>query len=323
MTWKGVLNMIKSPASQPAPAAPRRNIRARLLRDRYIYLMLAPVIIYFLLFKYWPMLWMSISFYDYKLIRGFAGSKFVGLKHYINFFTGMDFWNLVRNTLMINLYVLLFVFPVPILFALMLNELRSLPFKRFVQTISYLPYFISIAVLVSMITTFLSPTIGSLNAWIKALGGQPIYFLGSAKYFRSIYIISGIWQGTGWSAIVYLSALTGIDSELYEAAIVDGAGRLRQTWHITLPGIRNTIMIMLILQIGRMMNVGFEKVFLLQNPLNNSVSEVISTYVYKQGIVNANVSYSTAVGIFNSVISFALILMSNTISKKYSEVSLW
>lgn len=327
LCWKGRVCMAQSRTTKASGTNGvinhRHSLKTRLWKDRYVYLMLAPVIVYFLLFKYWPMLWMSISFYDYKFIKGFAGSKFVGLKHYINFFTGLDFWNLIRNTVMINVYVLLFVFPIPIVFALLLNELRRLRYKRLVQTVSYLPYFISTTVLVSMIITFLSPTVGTLNAILKQFTGSTIYFLGSPKYFRSIYVLSSIWQGTGWNAIVYLSALTSIDAALYEAAIVDGAGRLRQTWHVTLPGIRNTIMILLILQIGRMMNVGFEKVYLLQNPLNTSVSEVITTYVYKQGIVNANASYSTAVGIFNSVISFALILMSNTVSRKFSEVSLW
>lgn len=310
--------------SHDVSRSPRhRPLRQRLWRNRYVYLMLLPVVLYFLLFKYWPMYWLRISLYDYKLLRGFDGSKFVGLKHYLKFFNGSDFWVIIRNTISLNLLSLLLVFPMPIFFALLLNEFKHLHFKKFVQTVSYLPYFISITVLVSMINTFLSPSVGTLNMLLKSLGSEPVYFLGNAKYFRWIYVFSSIWQGMGWNAIVYLSALTGIDSALYEAAIVDGAGRMRQAWHVTLPGIRNTIVIMLILQVGRLMSVGFEKVFLLQNPLNTSVSEVISTYVYKQGIVNANVSYSTAVGFFNSVISFALILISNGISKKYSEVSLW
>jgi len=267
--------------------------------------------------------WLSISFYDYKLLTGFEGSKYVGLKHFINFFTGMDSFRVISNTLLINIYSLIFVFPIPILFALLLNELQFPKFKRVVQTISYMPYFISTAVLVSMIITILSPSFGTVNAIIKAFGREPIYFLGDPKYFRSIYIISGIWQGTGWSSIVYLSALTTIDEALYEAAIIDGANRFQRIRHITIPGIQSTIIIMLILNIGNLMNIGFDKAFLLQNPLNISASEVITTYVYKQGIKNANVSYATAVGVFNSVINFMLVYASNRLSRKVSETSLW
>ncbi|MEG1687536.1 MAG: ABC transporter permease subunit [Angelakisella sp.] len=295
----------------------------RLKQDRYIYLMLAPVILYFLVFKYWPMSWLSISFFDYKLLWGFVGSEFVGLQHYLDFFNSIDFWQIMANTVLLNIYGLLFVFTVPIIFALLLNELKVLRFKKFVQTVSYLPYFISIMVVVSMIFTFLSPSVGALNGFLKSMGFEPIYFLGDPKYFRSIHIISGIWQTTGWSAIIYLSTLSGIDPMLYEAATVDGAGRFKQMFHVTLPGLRSTILILFIMQIGKMLNVGFEKVFLLQNPLNSSVSEVLSTYVYKQGIINSNVSYATAIGVFNSVVSLILVLTANWVIKKISKVSIW
>jgi len=301
----------------------RQKVMRKLWKMRYAYLMLLPVIIYFALFKYWPMYWLRMAFYDFKVLRGFDGSKFVGLKHFIRFFESTDFWMLLTNTLSINFSVLFFVFPVPIIFALLLNEVQHAPFKKAIQTVSYLPYFISTMIVVAMINTLLSPSVGIVNRVIKMMGGEAIYFMGSEKYFRPVYILSAIWQNTGWSAIVYLSALTAIDPTLYEAAIVDGAGRMRQVWHITLPGIRSTIIIMFILQLGKIMNVGFEKVYLLQNPLNLGASEVISTYLYKKGIINANYSYSTAIGLFNAVINFGMVLISNTISRKVGEISMW
>lgn len=301
----------------------RDRVLRKLWKTRYVYLMLLPVVLYFALFKYWPMYWLRMAFYDFKILRGFDGSKFVGAKHFVRFFDSTDFWMLLNNTLKINFSVLVFVFPVPILFALLLNEIRNPSFKKTIQTVSYLPYFISTMIVVTMLNTLLSPSMGIVNRIIKALGGEAVYFMGSEKYFRPVYILSAIWQNTGWSAIVYLCALTSIDPSLYEAAIVDGAGRLRQVWHITLPGIRSTIVIMFILQLGKIMNVGFEKVYLMQNDLNLGASEVISTYLYKTGIINANYSYSTAIGLFNSVINFAMILLSNTISRKAGDVSLW
>ena len=301
----------------------RQRVLRKLWKMRYAYLMLLPVLLYFALFKYWPMYWLRMAFYDFKVLRGFDGSKFVGFKHFIRFFESTDFWLLLKNTLSINFSVLLFVFPVPIFFALLLNEVNNRTFKKAIQTVSYLPYFISTMIVVTMINTLLSPSVGIVNRVIKMLGGEAIYFMGSEKYFRPVYVLSAIWQNTGWSAIVYLCALTSIDPTLYEAAIVDGAGRLRQVWHITLPGIRSTIIIMFILQLGKIMNVGFEKVYLLQNPLNLGASEVISTYLYKKGIINANYSYSTAIGLFNSVINFGMVLLSNTISRKAGEISMW
>ena len=299
------------------------RFRNNCIRNRYMYLMLLPVILFFAIFKYWPMYWLRMAFYNFKILKGFEGSKFVGLSHFTKFFNSLDFWDLLRNTLTINFLQLVIVFPIPILFALQLNEIQHHKFKKLVQTISYLPYFISTMILVSMINTFLSPSLGIVNRVIRTLGGESIYFMGKSQYFRPIYILSSVWQTTGWSAIVYLSALTSIDPTLYEAAVVDGAGRWKQTIHITLPGIRSTIVIMFILQIGRMMSVGFEKVYLLQNDLNLGVSEVISTYLYKKGIIQANYSYSTAVGLFNALVNFALVLISNTISRKVGDISLW
>jgi putative aldouronate transport system permease protein len=285
--------------------------------------MLLPVMVYYFIFKYWPMAWLSVSLYDFRLLKGFGGSKFVGLKNYIDFLQSPDFGKVVCNTVLLNLYQLVFVFISPILFALLLNEIKILKYKKLIQTISYLPYFISTVVLVSTITTFLSPSVGLLNGLIKMAGWETIYFLGDPSYFRPVYIISSIWQSTGWSAVVYLSAFTTIDPVLYEAAITDGAGRFRQLWHITLPGILTAIIIQFLVQLGNILNVSFEKAYLLQNSLNLSVSEVLSTYVYKQGIVFSNISYGTTVGMFNSIISLVLVLVANALSKKVSEISLW
>ena len=285
--------------------------------------MLLPVVAYMFIFQYMPMAWLSVSFFDFKLLKGFSGSKFVGLSNYIKFVTGSDFGRVVGNTLILNLEQLLISFPITIIFALLLNELRKARFKKLVQTVSYLPHFISTVVLVTMISTILSPSVGILGAISKALGQNPVYYLGQAKYFRTIYIVSGVWQGTGWGAIIYLSAMTGIDPTLYEAATVDGAGRLRQVWHVTLPGIMGAIMIQLVMQIGNLMNLGFEKIYLLQISFNLEVSEVLSTYVYKQGMLNTKFCYSTAASVFNSIIALILVVAANKVSKKLTNAGLW
>ncbi|NLI90153.1 MAG: sugar ABC transporter permease [Epulopiscium sp.] len=297
-------------------------VKRRIWRDRYMYLMVLPVLTYFIIFKYLPMWWLRIAFYDYKILKGFSGSKFVGLDNFRVFLSNPDFLQILWNTLWLNILNLAFVFTAPILFALLLNELSHRRFKKTVQTISYLPHFLSMVVVTSMITTFLSPSLGVLNGIIKSMGGETIHFLGQPKYFRSIMTISGIWQGVGWGSIIYLSALSGIDQEQYEAAVVDGASRFQQIRHITFPGMQGTIVIMLILQIGNLLSVGFEKVYLLQNAQNMGVSEVLSTYVYKMGMQNSNYSLATAVGLFNSIISFALVLFANHMSKKYSDSGL-
>ncbi len=294
----------------------------KLWSDRFIYIMVIPVVLYYLVFRYLPMAWLAISFYDYKILLGLAGSKFVGFKNFQTFLNNPNFLKIIWNTLSLNIYNLIFVFTAPVIFAILLNEIRHVRFKKLVQTISYLPNFISVVVVVSMIRTFLSPSIGYLNNILADLGMEKVYFLGIPKYFVPTMLISGIWQGIGAGSIIYLSALSGIDQELYEAAVIDGASLFRQIRHITLPCISNTIMIMLILQIGNLLNVGFEKVYLLQNAQNLSVSEVLSTYVYKMGMVNQNYSLATAVGLFNSIISLILVLFANKLSKRYSESSI-
>ena len=299
-----------------------RKIKTKIWADRYMYLMSLPVVIYFAIFKYLPMAWLRTAFYDFKILKGFEGSKFVGFDNFRLFMNNPDFFKILYNTFILSMYDLIFVFTAPIIFALLINEISKTKFKRVIQTVSYLPHFLSMVVVTSMITTFLSPSIGVVNGVIKALGGDGIHFLGQAKYFRTIMVSSGIWQGLGWGSIIYLSALSGIDMEQYEAAVVDGANRFQQIFHITLPGISNTIIIMLILQIGNLLSVGFEKVYLLQNAQNMAVSEVLSTYVYKMGIQNNNYSLATAVGLFNAVISLILVLGANGFSRKYSDTSL-
>ncbi len=298
------------------------RVRRKIWQDRYMYMMVIPVVIYFAIFRYWPMAWLTIAFKDYKILKGFSGSSWVGLNNFQQFFSNPDFLRLIGNTIILNVYSLMFCFTAPIIFAILLNELWSNSYKRLVQTISYLPHFLSTVVMVSMVMTFLSPSLGVLNKVMSSMGMEKINFLSEPQYFRSIMVISGIWQQVGWSAIIYLSALTGIDQSLYEAATVDGAGRFKQMWHITLPGIRDTIIIMLIMQIGNLMNVNFEKIYLFQNPLNLSVSEMLPTYVYKLGMENSNYSLATAIGLFNSIISVFLVSIANKISKKYSEVAI-
>ncbi|MFA6506763.1 MAG: ABC transporter permease subunit [Treponemataceae bacterium] len=308
---------------QSRKAVEWKAVGKRLYKDRYVYLMIAPVVAYFLIFNYWPMAWLSISFYDYKILGGFARSQFVGFANFIHFFTEMDAWRYIWNTLAINFLALAFVFPAPIIFALLLNEVRGVGVKKTIQTVSYLPYFISTLVLVGLINNFLSPSIGPLNQILASMGMEKIYFLGDPKYFRTILVVSGIWQGCGWSAIVYLAAISGIDSQLYEAAQIDGANRFRQVLHITIPGIATTIVIMLLLQIGNLLNSNFEKMFLLQNPYNTSISEVLATFVYKQAMRQGNYSLATAVGLFNSCVTLLLVSISNKLSRRYSGTSIW
>ncbi len=292
-------------------------------KSRTVYLLILPVVIYMLLFKYWPMYWLKISLYDFKIYKGFEGSEFVGLANFIKLFKAKDFWLMIRNVVMLNFWSLLFCFPAPIILAIMLNELRSTKVKKTVQTITFLPHFISMVAFVALVTAFLSPSTGTMGAIMKFFGKDSIYFLGDGKYFRAICVISGIWQQTGFSAIVYLSALTAIDTNLYEAAMVDGANRWQRLIHITLPGIATTVIIMLILKIGTMVSVDFEKIYLLQNTANLSVSEVLQTWVYKRGLIKYDYSLATAAGLFNSIIAMVLVAISNHLSNKYSETSVW
>lgn len=302
----------------------RRPSMKRSLRKYWdLYLLLIPVVAYFVLFKFLPMYGLQIAFRDYKPRRGFWGSDWVGLKHFIRFFSTYTCWQIISNTLLLSLLTLLFTFPLPILLALILNEMRDGLYKKTVQTVTYAPHFLSTVVVVGMVTAFCSPSTGIVNTLIKACGGTPIYFMAKAEWFRPLYVISEVWTNTGWDSIIFLSALSSVDTQMYEAARIDGASRIKMLRWITLPSIMPTIAIMLILHCGRIMSIGFEKVFLLQTDLNIGVSEVISTFVYQQGIRSAQTSYATAVGLMNSVVNFILVIAVNTISKRVSEVSLW
>lgn len=298
----------------------------RLLRDivknKYIYLMALPVVAWYVIFCYMPMYGVLMSFQNYSPRLGIIGSEWIGFKHFIDFFNSNYFGRLMGNTLLISLYDILWGFPAPIIFALLLNELRGKWFKKSVQTISYIPYFISLMVICGLIKSFTSSG-GLFNDVIAMFGGTRSDMLARPELFRTLYIGSGIWQGIGFSSIIYMAALTGIDPGLYEAATIDGAGKLRQIWHITMPGILPTIMILLVLRIGGLMSVGYEKIILMYSPLTYETADVISTFVYRKGILDANYSYSAAIGLFNSVINFALLIGANTLSKKTTESGLW
>ena len=298
------------------------SLRAKIWKYRHYYLLILPALIYVLIFNYGPLYGLQIAFKDYKMSLGMWNSRFVGLRNFKDFFTGYHFWNLIRNTLALSLYQIVVGFPIPILVALVLNELGSKS-KRVIQTVLYAPHFISTVVLVGIINVMFSPSMGVVNTIIEALGGESIYFMGKPEYFRHMYVWSGIWQEMGWSAIIYLAALSSVDPALLEAAEIDGASRLQKIRYINIPTIMPTIIITLILRLGRIVTVGYEKVYLLQNELNLDVSEIISTYVYKRGIVNSSYSFSTAVGLFNNVVNVTMLLLVNRIAKKVSDTSLF
>ncbi|WP_274652791.1 ABC transporter permease [Paenibacillus humicola] len=293
-----------------------------LKRNKLLYLMALPVIAYYLIFDYGPMYGLQIAVKDYSPGDGIWNSPWVGFHHFIEFFNSYYFWRLIRNTLLINVYELIFGFPAPIILALLLNELRRQVFKRIVQTITYLPHFISVVVVVGMLVDFLARD-GVVNQVLSSLGVAPRSYLSEPEWFRFLYVSSGIWQQVGWGSIIYLAALTNIDPTLYEAAKVDGAGRWKQMIHITVPGIMPTVIILLILKMGSMMSVGSEKILLMYNPLTYDTADVISTFVYRKGILEASYSYTTAVGLFNAVIALSLLILSNSVSKRVSETKLW
>lgn len=297
--------------------------RKRMKKCWQLYLIILLPVIYLILFKYVPMYGIVIAFKNYIATKGIMGSPWVGLKHFDYFFNSPLLFRLLYNTAGISLYSLLAGFPLPIILALSLNEVKTITFKKTVQMVTYAPYFISTVVMVSIMLQFLSPQIGIVNHLIKSLGGSAVNFMGEPGYFKSLYVWSGVWQYTGYSSILYLAALTGIDPELHQAAIVDGATKLKRIWHIDIPGIMPTAVILLILNAGQIMNVGFEKVYLMQNNLNLSSSDVIATYVYRMGLLNSQFSYSTAVGLFNSIVNLVLLVLVNQMARKLGETSLW
>ena len=304
------------------PLVSKKSLFVRMAKYKHIYIMLIPTILYFAIFCYGPMFGISIAFQDYSITKGVLKSPFVGFQNFIRFFSEYDSWRLIRNTLTISVYKLIFDFPAPIILALALNEIRRLKFKKAVQTITYMPHFISLVISMGMALTFLSSD-GLFNG-IRALFGQePIQFMNDSKYFYPVYILTGIWQGIGWGSIIYMSALSGIDQELYEAATVDGAGRWKQMVHVTFPGILPTVVILLIMQIGTLMSVGYEKIILLYNPTIYDKADVISTYVYRKGLINGDYSYATAVSMFNSVVNIILLVFANKFSNKVVGSGLW
>ena len=302
----------------------KKSLLSEIWKHRYLYILLIPGLLYFTLFKYFPIAWLGISFQDFKLLKGITGREFVGLKNFQDFFSSPDCWMIIKNTLILNCYSILFEFPATVIFALFINEVRAVKFKKTVQTISYLPHFISTVVLVGLINSMLSSLPpGPVYKLISAFSGVNTSVLGNEAYFRSVYTVSSIWQQTGWSAIVYIAALSSIDPTYYEAATVDGAGRLRQLVHITIPCIMNTVIMMLIIKVGNIMTVGFEKAYLMQSDTTRQVSEIISTYVYKRGMSDNDYSYATAVSLFNSTIGFILVVLCNKLSRRVSEYSMW
>lgn len=291
-------------------------------KNKAVYVMLLPVIIYYILFHYKPMYGIIIAFQDFNPRRGVAGSDWVGFQHFIDFFTGDYFGRLLLNTLRLSFATLIFGFPIPIILALLINELRSKKFSKIVQSITYMPHFVSMVVLCAMIRQFVGAN-GFITNFMTMFGYEGGSMLTKSQYWIPIYVLSNIWQGAGWGSIVYLAALTGIDSELYDAAKVDGANRWKQTLHVTIPCILPTIIIMLIMRVGQIMGVGYEKTILLYDGAIYDVADIISTYVYRRGLLDRQYSFSTAVGLFNSVVNFILVIIANKISKKTTETSLW
>lgn len=292
-------------------------------RDWQLLVLCALPVLYFIIFHYVPMYGVQIAFKDFQASEGIMGSAWVGFDHFKRFFSSSQFWPLIKNTLLLSFMQILLGFPIPILFAIMLNQTKNKKYKKFVQSVAYCPHFISIVVLTGMLYIFLSPRNGIINNVIQMFGGDPIFFLGDAKYFKWTFVLSGIWQNAGWSAIIYIAALAGISPDLYEAAQVDGANKWQRIRHIDLPGILPTVVMMLILECGKVMNLGFQKAYLMQNAQNLASSEIISTYIYKVGMIDAQYSYSAAINLFNNLVNIILLVSVNRIAKKVTDNSLW
>lgn len=306
-----------------APGYRKQSLLQRIRRDWQLLLLLVPGLLFYLIFRYGPMYGLLIAFKKYNPFAGVVASPWVGLRNFDKFFSTGDFWLLLENTLKLGLYNLIWSFPVTILFALLLNELRLARFKKLVQTVSYLPTFLSVVIIASMVKDFLSPSGGLLNQALKLLGQDPVYFMTNPRAFRTIYIASGIWSGMGSGAIIYLAALSGVDPGLYEAARIDGCGRLRMMWSITLPCILPTIITMLILSSSNVMKVGMDKILLLYNPMTYEVADVFATYVYRRAFVQHDYGFAAAVGIFESVASCVILLITNWISRRATGEGLW
>jgi len=301
---------------------PRKNLWKRVCRKWQLYLLILPAVIAVIIFHYVPIYGVIIAFKDFRATKGIMGSSWVGMKHFIRFVTYRDFWKIIGNTVRISLYSLA-TFPIPVILALMVNDVRHEGYKRVVQMITYAPHFVSTVVVCSVVMMFTNISSGIINKTIELLGGKAIDFMTKPAYFAPIYVISGLWQNMGWNAIIYIAALAGIDPEYYEAAYIDGATNFQITRHINIPCIMPTVIIMLILNTGNILSVGFEKVYLLQNALNLPASRTISTYVYEMGLESGQYSFSAAIGLFNNVVNVVIILLVNKIAKLVTDTGLW
>lgn len=305
------------------PKKKRRKFKDVVAKEWQLYLFAVPTIVYLFIFHYVPMYGALIAFKDFRAIDGILGSDWVGLKYFIKFIHSYKFETVIINTIMLSFMQLVISFPMPIILALMLNQVKNYKYKKFVQTVTYSPHFISMVVMVGMLFLFLSPNTGLVNTLIKNAGGDPIHFMAESDMFRWIYVLSGVWQSTGYGTIIYMAALASVSTELYDSARIDGCGKFNLIRYIDLPHLYPTMIILFILQVGKIMNVGFQKAYLMQNPLNQQTSEIISTYVYKVGLIDQQYSYSTAIGIFNSIINIILLISINQASKKLTKTSLW
>ena len=301
----------------------RKSLNKRFLSSWQLLILLAPGLIWYLMFCYKPMIGLRMAFYDYNIFRGFEGSTFIGLYNFRTYVMGPDFARTIKNTLMIALWQMLICFPAPIVLAIIVTEMRSNVLRKFVQTATFLPYFISTVVVCGMVVNFLSPSTGIINKFIELLGGEATYFMVYPQYFRPVYTLMTLWQTAGFNAVVYIAALMGIDPQLYEAALVDGAGRWQRIWHITLPGIIPTIVTMFIMNIGKIVKVGYESIILLYQPSTYSTADVISTYSFRMGIQNGDYGIATAAGLFEAVIALILVVIANRVSKHLTETALW
>ncbi len=319
---KFMLNSRANIAPQIRQTRTKPSALKAIKRHWELYIIVLLPVLYIFIFHYLPMYGAQVAFKEFSISKGIFASPWVGAKHFVEFFKTYQFWRLIGNTLGISAMSLIIGFPVPILLAIALNEAKNKGFKKTVQMATYAPYFISTVVMVSMLLIILSPR-GMANQMMALVGKEPVNYMAVPNYFKMIYALSGVWQGAGYGAVIYLAALSGIDPQLHEAAIVDGASKVRRIWHIDIPGILPTAVILLILSVGQVMNVGFEKVFLMQNPLNMQSSDVISTYVYRMGLVSARYDFATAVGLFNSIINLTLMVSVNEMAKRFGETSLW
>lgn len=301
----------------------RKGLGAR-IRDGYqLYFFLLPALALVIVFQYGPIYGLQIAFKDFNGMLGIWGSPWVGTKHFSRFLSSPSFWQLLRNTIGISLYQLLLGFPIPILLALALNEVRRPGFKKTVQMVTYAPHFVSVVVVAGMMFLFLNQSRGLINHLVAALGGERVSYLTEPAWFQTLYVFSEVWQHAGWSSIIYIAALSAVDQQLIDAATIDGAGRLQRIWHVNIPVLVPTITILLILRVGQLLQVGFQKILLLQNPLNQATSDIIQTYVYRVGLLGAQFSYTTAIGMFNSIINFLLLVTVNEVARRTRDFSLW